>query len=119
MQRTKDKDDRTRFRKIGGGSFIFHGRRIKRNETFLAYPEEIPTGVRDLIVDAKGDTPLAVTEKNEPAIPPEQVRQPEYKLSSRGGGWFDVVDEQGKKMNDEEKSLRREEALKLIKELNG
>lgn len=92
------------YRKIGGGSFLFKGKRIKRNQTFKAEPHELPKGAKDVIVDISGE--------------PEQeaeVEKAEYELSHRSGPWYDVLDAEGKKLN--EKSLSRVKALELIKSL--
>lgn len=111
MKRTakkKSADGKVRFRKIGGGSFVLGKRRVKPNETFFAFPHEIPKEFRDVII------PLE-------EIPEETAKgkvvsvKPEYRLQRRGTTtWYDVVNENDKVMN--EKALHRNDALDLIKD---
>lgn len=42
------------WRKLGGGSFTFQGKKVKPGETFLARPSDIPLSFRDLVVPADG-----------------------------------------------------------------
>jgi len=55
MNDEEKKEERVRWRKIGGGSHVLRRRdgqkkRIKKNEIFKAYPDEIPEAFRDVIV---------------------------------------------------------------------
>ena len=104
-----------RWKKIGGGSLRFKGRIIKPGETFKAAANEIPTGFRDVVIpldSIPGEAPIPG--KPAPVIKADVV---EYKLKSRGsGGWFDVVDINGKVLN--EKALKKDVAEKLIADLS-
>lgn len=119
MERTKSKsavipleaadgDNRIHFKKIGGGSFRLGNRIIKPGETFLARPEEIPVGFRDVVIAQEAEKNVA-----KPII----VAKPVYTLQPRGKSksLFDVVDAQGKVLN--EKALSKEDAQGLIDDL--
>jgi len=110
MKRTKKikrEDGSIKWKKVGKGSHRFKGRIIKPGQTFMARPDEISETFRDVI------HPLDEL--------PEEVDSPSsvpsaYTLKARAsGGYFDVIDGKGKVVN--EKALRREAALKLIKTL--
>ena len=105
-------DTRIRWKKIGGGSLKLGGRLIKPEQIFKANPDEIPEAFRDVII------PLdEIKEKqlSEEAIPDGKIA--EYTLQPRANSklWFDVVDSQGKVLN--EKALKKEVAEKLIADL--
>jgi len=108
MERTAEK--KIKWRKTGGGSFRMKNRIIKPNQVFSAFPREIPEAFRDVII------PLSKLPAQEES-PALDVVKSEYSIQKRGGSlsWFNVVDGQGKILND--KALRRDAALKLIKEL--
>lgn len=113
MERTnnKDKDGKIQYVKLGKGSLRFKGKRIKENQKFYAYPDEIPETFKDLIKPVlKGDE-IQVEEAQENI----DVKPSEYKLQHRGGPWWDVVDGSGNLMN--ENAIRQAEALELIKTL--
>ena len=101
------------FRKIGGGSFrTKKGKIIKPNETFLAYPEDIP--------DAFKDTIIPVEEPPEVEPEPDETDAEEYYLieeRENAPGWFDVVNADGKAIN--ETALREKDAKELLKRLIG
>lgn len=100
-------DDPIDWRKIGGGSFrMKSGRIIKPNEKFKARPSEIPMAFRDVVVPLE---PL-------PQPPPLEVADAGYSLRSRGPGWYDIVDANGKVMN--ESALRRDDAEEQLAKLN-
>ncbi len=108
MERKKD-TGKIWFRKKGRGSLRHEGKIIKPNQKFLAYPGNIPASFRDVVVPVDKDA-----EKYEQP----KVESTEYKLESRGSGWFDIVNATtGKCMN--EKALKRDAALKKISELTG
>jgi len=119
MKRTTNSDpDALLWKKIGGGSFAatINGRRviIKPGETFLARPDEIPLGQRDVIVPAD-PVDLAKKEQNkEEKISSDNA--PKYSLSDRGGSWWDVVSADGKVQN--EKALRKPAAEELLAALS-
>ena len=105
-----------KWKKVGGGSLRFSGRIIKPGQIFKAKASEIPEGFRDVVIPLEsipGDT----TAPGAPVIDAKPV-EVEYKLKSRGsGGWFDVVDLNGKVLN--EKALKKDVAEKLVKDLAG
>jgi len=107
-----------KWRKLGGGSFhaTIGGRRriIKPNQVFEARLDEIPEAFRDMIQPLSPAAAKAaeVTAVKEEAAPPVPV---EYTLKHRGGGWYDVLDDNGKQVN--EKAVKKEEAEKLISSL--
>jgi hypothetical protein len=118
MERTTNVDpEAIKWKKIGGGSFhaTINGRQviIKPGQVFFAKEEEIPSGVRDLVVPVD---PVGVQKKvvEQEAKVAEAIK-PVYNLQHRGGGWFDIVDADGKVQN--EKALKKEDAemeLKLL-----
>ena len=98
--------EKVKWKKLGGGSFrMANGRIIKSNQIFDAKQEDIPVAFRDVVVPVN---PL-------PADRPLEVVQGAYSIKSKGPGWYDVVDSLGKVIN--EKSLRREDAEKLLESL--
>jgi len=109
MERTKGKEnDKERFRKIGGGSLRIGGKIIKPNQVFLAYPHEISEAFRDVVTPLDSNTFVKEEEKK------VDSKKHEYILKARGvGGWYDVIDSNGKVKN--EKALKREAALALIR----
>lgn len=112
MERTKNKkeeEDRegmVRWRKTGGGTFrMGNGKIIKPNQVFWAKPEDIPEGFRDVIVpltEVPADTPVEFTETK-------------YELQARSPGWYDIVDGQGKVLN--ESAMREDKAREMITSL--
>jgi len=95
-----------KWKKIGRGTFRTRsGKIIKPGQMFEASPEEIPEGFRDVIVPAE---PL-----------PEEIQieviPPSYEVKSVAPGWYDVIDSQGKVVN--EKRLRYPEAEALVRRL--
>ena len=110
MERTNKskKDNGTiRWKKIGGGSFKLGNRIIKPNQTFSARPDQISEAFRDVIIPIDELPPE-----------PEQIvsEAAEFFVKSRGGGgWYDVVDGNGKVKN--ERALKKDAAEKLIKTL--
>lgn len=118
MERTQESNTGViQWRKLGGGSFVatINGRAkiIKPNETFFARPDEIPTSFKDLIVPVD-PTELSVKQVEE-KVEVEKATAPKFELRHRGGGWWNVVDEDGKIFN--EKALKREEAEELLESL--
>ena len=98
--------EKTKWKKLGGGSFrLRSGRIIKPNQTFDASPDEIPAAFRDIVVPV---TPL-------PPAPKLDVQAGAYQLRHRGSNWYDILDGQGKVVN--EKALRQDEARKIIEGL--
>jgi hypothetical protein len=100
-----------KWRKIGKGFFRMSNRIIKENQIFEAYPSEIPKAFRDSII------PLEKQSNNKVPNPvaPVPVLKTKYSPKHVSGGWYDIVDDNGKVIN--EKKMRKEEAQELIKEL--
>lgn len=86
-------------------------RRIKENERFKACEMDIPEAFRDNIKPLDGD--ISITEAVNKSKTVE--RKVTYTVESRGGGWYNVVDVQGKIVND--KALKVEDAKQLKEEL--
>jgi len=105
--KTKKEDGTIRWKKIGGGSHRLGNRIIKPNQVFSARPDQISESFRDVIIPV-----------DELPLEPETVisEAAEFSLKSRGVGWYDVIDGNGKAKN--ENALRRDAALKLIKTLS-
>ena len=101
-----------RWEKVGGGSFLIQNRWIKPREKFWAAREDIPDAFINSLRPLS-DVPDVPEDKK-----PENLKiDLEFKIEPRGKGWFDVINEQGKKMN--EKSLRIEDAEELLKSLKA
>lgn len=109
MERTKDMPAQPtplRWRKVGGGTFrMGNGRIIKQNQVFEAPAEDIPEGFRDVVVPVDGL----------PEEKPLEVQEATFSVEAGAPGWFNVVGQNGKIVN--EKQLRAADAQKLIEEL--
>lgn len=93
-----------RYRKQNGGSFILgDGRRIKPTQVFDAYPSEIPEAFKDLFELLEGDTTVRERVITAPS---------KFVIGVRDDGMFDVVDSDGKCLNDE--PLGEEDAKRLL-----
>lgn len=100
--------EKLKWRKLGGGSFrLANGRIIKPNQVFDASIDQIPEAFRDTVIP--------VDPESLPKETPIQVASPGYKVVSPSPGWYNVVDSQGKKVN--EKALRQDQAQKLVEQL--
>ena len=97
------------WKKVGGGSLRLNGKIIKPGQVFSATPEQIPVAFKDLIMPLE-----QVRLKDEPVIVPAKLV---YELKPRGKSksLFDVVDKNGKVLN--EKALTKEVAQNLIDDL--
>ena len=118
MERTKGVGTKPiQWKKSGGGSFVaqINGKAviIKPGQTFYAKAEEIPTSFRDMVTPVD-PTQLGVVQAEEKAEI-EEINAPKYELQHRGGGWWNVVSEDGKLFN--EKALKREDAQELLDSL--
>ena len=113
MERTKTKveDGTILWQKTGGGTFrLPSGKIIKPTQKFRARPNEIPEAFRDTVI------PLDKVPPTPEEIAPD-VEEPTYDLKHRGGGWYDIIDSNGKTLN--EKALKQEEAEELIESLKA
>lgn len=108
--RIKDEPGKKLIRwKNTGGSFHFGGRIIKPNQTFEADREDIPDAFMDTLIPLD-NIPEVVDVSKQPAITKDN-----FNLHHRGGGWYDVVDKDGKAIN--EKAMKRDEAQELLENL--
>ena len=99
-------DGKILWKKLGAGSFrMENGRIIKPNQTFRASLEEIPAAFRDVVVP----------QEDLPEEKPLPVVSDTYEIRSRSGGWYDVYDQHGKKVN--ENAMRQSEAQALAASL--
>lgn len=120
MKRTAVKPDEIRWRKTGGG-FLYlriggRVRMIKPNQLFDAKEEEIPENFRDVIIPADSAVKEKLDKKRTDAPKPKTpVAKLTYEIVTRAGGYYNVVDQDGKKQN--EKALRKEKAELLLKSL--
>ncbi len=97
------------WKKVGGGSFRLKGKIIKPLETFWAAQDDIPdVFLKNLVLMEDSPAPTVVRTRR---LKEETV----YNLYNRGGGWYDIVDINGKVLN--EKSLRIDDAKKLLESL--
>jgi hypothetical protein len=116
MERAKkeENDGKFWFKKIGGGSLRLGGKIIKPGEIFSANPESIPKGFKDLIVPLE-EGPQEEEKKIRVNL---DITKSAYKVVNRGKSalWFDVVDANGKVIN--EKAMKKEQAEKLASDLS-
>jgi hypothetical protein len=98
------------WRKLGGGSFYLGDRKIVTGERFTASESEIPLGFRDVVEEVGGRAP------DSPVI---KGKKSEFKLvvSEDGDDLYDIVDLNGKKMN--EKPLSVNDAADFKRDLEG
>ena len=117
MERTKKNNDDIRWIKTGGGIFYLHRQGktyiIKPGERFTATLEEIPEAFRDTVKPLDGTPIQTLVDRVEDNI---DVTKAEYTLNHRGGGYYDVLDAQGKVIS--EGALRKEKAEELIASLS-
>lgn len=98
--------EKRKWKRLGNKSFrMANGRIIKPGQIFEATEEEIPKAFRDLIVLAEPAPP-------EPSL---SVSSAGYQIRHRGSNWYDILDPQGKVVN--EKALRQDEARKMLDDL--
>jgi hypothetical protein len=131
MERTKSVESpiqKIRYKKIGGGSLRLNlsgvNKIIKQNETFSAYPNEIPKAFKDTCIplDAAQETKVATAQKPIPAKVTFTMQVSTKKITIEKEGkkrqvaGYDVVDGMGKVIND--KPLTKEVAERLINDLS-
>jgi len=115
MERTKKdtKELLIQFKKIGGGSFRLKGGKIiKPNQVFFALPTDIPEAFLDAVKPVDGTN---ISKESVPKVLPVEVAPAAYSIEPGSVGWFNVVDGEGKPMN--EKALRKDAADELLAEL--
>ena len=105
------KPERILWKKLGNGTLTLKdGRTIQPNEKFRAFPDEISQAFRDTVIPLE-DLP----KENEKLVKEITPPTSKYLKVQKSSGWFDVVNIEGKTMN--ETSLREAEANKLIASL--
>jgi len=109
MKRTTE-DSINTYRKIGGGVLQFKNRRIKPGQIFKAFAFEIPEAFKDtiILIDGEEDAPVTAVKQN---------AKSEYEVKHRSAGWYDVINTEGKPIND--KALKKEAAESLLITLTG
>lgn len=89
-----------------GGNLFLKGKLISRKERFLAHPNDIPKAFRDVVRPVE---PLPV----EPTLPAPAGG---YESRKRADGMFDIVDANGKVVND--KPMSEVDAKSILSKLN-
>jgi hypothetical protein len=105
-----DKKGKIFYQKLGGGSLRLHNRIIKPNQKFWEFPENIPKAFLDCIKEL--DATNVIEEKEGKGSISEKK---EYHKVHKGGGWYDILDENDKKMNDG--ALKKVDAEEMLKQL--
>lgn len=99
------------FQKIGGGSFRLRtGKIVKPNERFRALESDVPKAFKDVLIEVEPSAP----QQEKPSV--AKVPSMKYSLQEPSKGWYNVINENGKPMN--EKALRKSAAEDLMAELN-
>ena len=88
------------------------GRIVRKGETFYAYPEDVPQAFRDTV---KPKDPELEKSLEEHGV--VQESKPKFFIKDHGNYWYDVVNKDGKVLN--EKRLRKKDAEQLLKDLEG
>ena len=127
MRRTVIDSEKVKWVNKGGGSFYanINGKIkiIKPGEVFNASLDEIPESFRDVLrqLPLEGEelpkTKAAPVEKPTPVVEEEPPTALEYSVVPRSAGYFDVVDKNGKVVN--EKALRATAAEELVESLKA
>jgi hypothetical protein len=103
-----------KWKKLGGGALRFPNRIIKPGQVFTARESEIPSAfmrsLQRMDVFVPDTTQPQKVEKQE-VVPVN----PTYFLKHRNGSWYDIVDRQGKRLN--EKALQKDAAEALLEQL--
>ena len=108
-----------KWKKLGGGALRFPNRIIKPGQLFSAREDEIPKSFLNSLQkiglsDEVSVTTKPVKEVQKVAVEVKPV-DPQFSIHHRSGQWYDIVDKEGKRLN--EKALQKEEAERLLKQL--
>jgi len=113
------------WKKVGGGSLRMGNRIIKPGQVFEAWPDDISPAFRRMVIPVSGDAVF-----NTPSVKEVSISagvKPVYTVQPHGKSLFlfDIVTQTGVDKDGEpiykvlnEKSLKKEAAEQLIKELN-
>jgi len=114
-KRNNQADPRPLWQKLGGGTMkLKNNYRVKPNEQFRAYEDQIPYGSIDKVKKlSKGE----LEEENDKQLEVETVSGDEFYVEHRSGPWYDVKSPVGQVMND--RAMKQDEADTLKKQLNG
>ncbi len=107
MVRTKTSSGKIRWINKGGTLRLLSKKVIQRGTKFLALPSEIPEAFRDVVV------PLDPIPRDDAD---EEAAVDTYSLKERDNGLFDVIDANGKVVND--KPMKELEAKEVLSRLN-
>jgi hypothetical protein len=130
MGRSKEVErKKLQYKKIGGGSarLVLDGRKtiIKPNQTFAAYPEDIPEAFKDMIIPLEGQA-IPKAQKPEPKEKVFGVKKrpktdgdadPGENAKGKPKSWYDVVNKKSKQVMNP-KALTNGSAKKLAESLN-
>lgn len=118
-QRKNQTDPRPLWQKtIGGGTMrLRNDYRVKRNEKFRAYNEDIPRDGFRYLTKLEPGADEEIEDKKAQDILDEAITGDRFYVDHRGGPWYDVKSPSGQVMND--KALKVDEAEKLKTELNN
>ena len=109
MERTNDK---RRWIKTEGNFFRMKGGKIiKKGQVFTASLDQIPEAFRDTIKPADGKAVEPTEEK--PKL--TETEPLSYSVKHRAGQWYDVINSEGKVVN--EKALKKADAEELLETL--
>jgi len=101
-------DTRLRWQKIGGGSLRWRNKIIKPNEVFLAHREDLPHSFMDCLICLDSE----VIQKEKIAVQEKASAPPVlYKLIELQDNLWDVVNEEGKAINENPLDIAQAEAL--------
>ena len=116
MERTKKniKEGQVEFLKLGKGTLtLYDGRIIQGGQRFFAYPEEISPAFRDSVELVSESKETKEIFQSDGVVKPTE---PQFKIKLLSPGWYDVVNEDGKAIN--ENKLRKPQAEALVEDLN-
>ena len=100
-----------RWRKISGTLTLKDKTVIKPGQTFMARPEDITKVFRDTVVPVNPEDLLG----SETSMSPVELEPPSYTIKSCTPGRYNVLDGQGKAVNEKPMSL--DDAKRLVENL--
>ena len=107
-KKKKEESNKIWFRKLGGGIFrLPSGRIIKPNQRFQEHPGNIPEAFMDTIIPEDAEKAKALKETGVAT-----AKSAKYEVKEVATGWYDVVDENDKVINEKRLRQGAAEALK-------